>query len=132
MGVFLNVKNLIFGVIDIKILILTFNKLLSISLSLLRNDSYRVYTAGLESTTLILLVFLILLALLLLAELEDAGEKNCVDILSLVFSAGLVGSPILIILGQCCKHFVKKGFVTPIMYPGGVVFLAENSLNSVL
>lgn len=27
-------------------------------------------------------------------------------------------SPIFMILGQCCKHLVKNGFVTPITSPG--------------
>ena len=75
------------------------------SLFFVKYDWYLVYTAGLVSTTLMLVVFLILFSLVnpfaCCSYLLDSST-DCLD-----------DSEIFIMFGQCCRHFVKNGLVTP-------------------
>ena len=91
------------------------------------------YTAGFESTTLMLFVFLIFTDLSWPFPFVDVCVCNVGPSLTLLLLLPFwdeenktVASPrppvacedIFMIFGQCWRHLVKNGFVTPIIRPG--------------
>ena len=73
------------------------------------------YTAGLVSTTRMLLVFLIFGADL---PLSRSSMALVVDVTVVAAGVCLFASAILIMFGQCWRHLVKNGFVTPMISAG--------------